>query len=137
MIELLELQKLDMKIAALRQSERDLPKQKDKYAIHRKRLAKEMKDSEERCKRLQVEQRECAGDIEQRQAQIAKYDSQLYAIKKNEEYKALLYEIDLLKKQISVKEERMIALMIEYDDCLLYTSPSPRDRTRSRMPSSA
>ena len=26
---------------------------------------------------------------------------------------------------------------IEYEDCLLYTSPSPRDRTRSRMPSSA
>ena len=24
-----------------------------------------------------------------------------------------------------------------YDVCLLYTSPSPRDRTRSRMPSSA
>ena len=24
-----------------------------------------------------------------------------------------------------------------YDNCLLYTSPSPRDRTRSRMPSSA
>ena len=25
----------------------------------------------------------------------------------------------------------------EEKDCLLYTSPSPRDRTRSRMPSSA
>ena len=25
----------------------------------------------------------------------------------------------------------------QYDVCLLYTSPSPRDRTRSRMPSSA
>ena len=25
----------------------------------------------------------------------------------------------------------------EHTDCLLYTSPSPRDRTRSRMPSSA
>ena len=24
-----------------------------------------------------------------------------------------------------------------HNDCLLYTSPSPRDRTRSRMPSSA
>ena len=24
-----------------------------------------------------------------------------------------------------------------FDNCLLYTSPSPRDRTRSRMPSSA
>ena len=28
-------------------------------------------------------------------------------------------------------------LVSEYSDCLLYTSPSPRDRTRSRMPSSA
>ena len=25
----------------------------------------------------------------------------------------------------------------QQEDCLLYTSPSPRDRTRSRMPSSA
>ena len=28
-------------------------------------------------------------------------------------------------------------LPCKYKDCLLYTSPSPRDRTRSRMPSSA
>ena len=33
------------------------------------------------------------------------------------------------------KEEQNVAE--EYKDCLLYTSPSPRDRTRSRMPSSA
>ena len=26
---------------------------------------------------------------------------------------------------------------LDYHPCLLYTSPSPRDRTRSRMPSSA
>ena len=30
-----------------------------------------------------------------------------------------------------------IGLVILRRDCLLYTSPSPRDRTRSRMPSSA
>ena len=28
-------------------------------------------------------------------------------------------------------------MFLEYEICLLYTSPSPRDRTRSRMPSSA
>ena len=28
-------------------------------------------------------------------------------------------------------------ILERYRDCLLYTSPSPRDRTRSRMPSSA
>src|SRR5665811_1231786 len=30
-----------------------------------------------------------------------------------------------------------IAAVLAADACLLYTSPSPRDRTRSRMPSSA
>ena len=29
------------------------------------------------------------------------------------------------------------SLIEEHNACLLYTSPSPRDRTRSRMPSSA
>ena len=29
------------------------------------------------------------------------------------------------------------SLVMDDEGCLLYTSPSPRDRTRSRMPSSA
>jgi len=33
--------------------------------------------------------------------------------------------------------ELIIARFEEMHPCLLYTSPSPRDRTRSRMPSSA
>lgn len=116
MLDLLELQNLDMKIADLKAREKELPKQKDKFAIHRQRLDAELKSSEERCKSIQLKQRECAGEIEQRQAQIQKYDGQLYSIKKNEEYKALLHEIDLLKKQIAIKEERIIALMVEYDE---------------------
>ena len=31
----------------------------------------------------------------------------------------------------------LIYLVDDRESCLLYTSPSPRDRTRSRMPSSA
>ena len=34
-------------------------------------------------------------------------------------------------------EERKTILVNRILGCLLYTSPSPRDRTRSRMPSSA
>ena len=33
--------------------------------------------------------------------------------------------------------EEGLRLALEWKACLLYTSPSPRDRTRSRMPSSA
>ena len=33
--------------------------------------------------------------------------------------------------------KKLVERVNQYDICLLYTSPSPRDRTRSRMPSSA
>jgi len=45
----------------------------------------------------------------------------------------LLYDDMIRLGQIMDVEERAQELV----DCLLYTSPSPRDRTRSRMPSSA
>ena len=34
-------------------------------------------------------------------------------------------------------EDVILGCVSQVGDCLLYTSPSPRDRTRSRMPSSA
>ena len=36
-----------------------------------------------------------------------------------------------------LKKHPEMELYDEYKDCLLYTSPSPRDRQKSRMPSSA
>ena len=33
--------------------------------------------------------------------------------------------------------EELLNVLVRLQSCLLYTSPSPRDRTRSRMPSSA
>ena len=36
-----------------------------------------------------------------------------------------------------LKTEYKVVIMPTLEACLLYTSPSPRDRTRSRMPSSA
>ena len=42
------------------------------------------------------------------------------------------------KNRTAIQQQHAAILeAIEAQDCLLYTSPSPRDRTRSRMPSSA
>ena len=38
---------------------------------------------------------------------------------------------------LGCKRTREVVIVDPAWDCLLYTSPSPRDRTRSRMPSSA
>ena len=41
-------------------------------------------------------------------------------------------------KELSVRDKSAARAVRErLDDCLLYTSPSPRDRQKSRMPSSA
>ena len=50
--------------------------------------------------------------------------------------------VDLQKKlqeriQEYINKKKSSKAVALYKDCLLYTSPSPRDRTRSRMPSSA
>ena len=41
------------------------------------------------------------------------------------------------KYSIGVAHHKVIHLLSMYQGCLLYTSPSPRDRQKSRMPSSA
>ena len=43
-------------------------------------------------------------------------------------------ELKITLEEIAIEKVERIVQMIY---CLLYTSPSPRDRTRSRMPSSA
>ena len=40
-------------------------------------------------------------------------------------------------RHVASLERQVEVLNAKNADCLLYTSPSPRDRTRSRMPSSA
>ena len=65
-------------------------------------------------------------------------------------YRAAFATQDKLPKDAEEKAEELIQYILQetlvfpspndykvYLTCLLYTSPSPRDRTRSRMPSSA
>ena len=53
-------------------------------------------------------------------------------------YKVISEEFNNLNKKENPKDIEEYKISNLYSrDCLLYTSPSPRDRTRSRMPSSA
>ena len=53
---------------------------------------------------------------------------------KNPAYKK---KVELKKKRMKSTPELMVRAQKQARDCLLYTSPSPRDVKRSRMPSSA
>ena len=64
--------------------------------------------------------------------------TELYVTNALEAYAAEQAGIDI--QIVSFKKETLrtgVPTNKWFRDCLLYTSPSPRDRTRSRMPSSA
>jgi len=117
---LLELQDIDLQIEALLQKEKEIPKQKEKLQIQEKKLRQEIEDSEKTHKKLVLDQRECERQIAQLQEQIKKYNNQLQGVKKNEEYQALLKEIDEIKKQIGLKEEEQIKIMLQMDEANLF-----------------
>ena len=51
--------------------------------------------------------------------------------------KSIVVSVDGVEHFCSKKVSCPHCMQRKHKDCLLYTSPSPRDRTRSRMPSSA
>ena len=68
------------------------------------------------------------------------YQSELYGFIEVEDYvfgKPTQVVIDPAEDKLRTEFEGVQRSFIPMHSCLLYTSPSPRDRTRSRMPSSA
>ena len=60
--------------------------------------------------------------------------------KNYEEFKTYLKKIgsgEFTGKSLTREETKAAIKLMLKEDCLLYTSPSPRDRQKSRMPSSA
>ena len=58
--------------------------------------------------------------------------------KLGKDIETIVYMLNIMSEVYSVNGENFIDFEIDSsENCLLYTSPSPRDRTRSRMPSSA
>ena len=54
-----------------------------------------------------------------------------------EDESVALVDTKVLEEEEKLREERKKAEMEKAETCLLYTSPSPRDLSTSRMPSSA
>ena len=61
----------------------------------------------------------------------------LKGMKRNSQF-FLNKESKMFRNEILMTENKnMLYIVIQGKDCLLYTSPSPRDKRQSRMPSSA
>ena len=67
---------------------------------------------------------------------------ELQSANPNKKNDMIIREIENIRRQTSLQEDKTTVTLcmspgLEYENCLLYTSPSPRDLSTSRMPSSA
>ena len=73
--------------------------------------------------------------VETNKFQYLYNDSTTYHFMNTDDYNQISIEEKFLDNPQLMKEGEVVTVIT--NSCLLYTSPSPRDRTRSRMPSSA
>ena len=70
-------------------------------------------------------------------AKVAKADAELAEALRPGQSVELLKELHILTREGRLNQDSRRKLKQVYHLCLLYTSPSPRDKRQSRMPSSA
>ncbi|MFA6378460.1 MAG: C4-type zinc ribbon domain-containing protein [Candidatus Omnitrophota bacterium] len=112
---LVELQKIDAEFYEHQNSLKEKPAKIEelKEAFERKKMF--FHELEEKVKKKQLERKEREGDLQVKEGDIAKVNSQLSLLKTNKEYKAKLTEIENLKADKSIIEEKILILFDEVD----------------------
>src|SRR5256714_13479609 len=109
---LIELEKVDREIARLSEEVSALPKRvaaiEARLADHKAAVEKAKTD----IKANESTRRKLEADIQGFQQKIIKYREQSSSVKTNDEYKALMHEIEFTEKQISGAEDQILDLMI-------------------------
>lgn len=112
---LIELEKIDREIARLTGEIAALPKRvaaiesklaDDKAAVEKAKAA---------IKNNEAARRKHEAEIQGFQQKIIKYREQSSSVKTNDEYRALMHEVDFAEKQISACEDKILELMISLD----------------------
>jgi predicted nucleic acid-binding Zn-ribbon protein len=109
---LTELEKIDREASRLTEEVAGLPKRvatiEAKLAEHKAAV----EQAKARIKGNETTRRQMEADIKGFQEKIAKYRSQSSSVKTNDEYRALMHEVEFAEKQISGCEDKILELMI-------------------------
>jgi len=108
--QLVELQHLDLKIAEIQAAVHEIPKNvvemEQRFIASRKGLD----EARETVAQLEKSRRLKEGELKQVEQQVKERQGRLWEIRKNEEYQAVLKEIEVLKAKQSTLEEEILML---------------------------
>lgn len=115
-LKLLEVQEIDLNIIDMVKLQKSLPEElqhlKKDVELKKKNLDNAVltaRDTKAKQKTLEVE-------LEGSKSTALKYKGQLFQIKSNDQYKALLQEIDQIEKKMASIEDKILGVMFEIDE---------------------
>jgi predicted nucleic acid-binding Zn-ribbon protein len=113
---LIELEKVDREALRLNEEVAGLPRRvaaiEEKLAEHKAAVEK----AKAKIKGNEANRRQLETDIKGFQEKIAKYRSQSSSVKTNDEYRALMHEVEFAEKQISGCEDKILELMLALEN---------------------
>lgn len=113
---LIELQEIDSQIYKLQEEKNDLlPAQLQELKADSEEKSKIFADSEEKLKNIQLKKKDRELELKTKEAGLQKLQTQLYQLKSNKDYQAMLKEIESHKADMSVIEENLLLIMEELD----------------------
>jgi predicted nucleic acid-binding Zn-ribbon protein len=112
----IDLQHVDQKIAELTAQIEDLPSQVKLLEGQLKDYLQAHEDRKLHLSASQKERRELEAEVQQIQTKISKHKDQLYEVKTNEQYKAMLKEIEGEEGNIRKIEDKILENMVEAED---------------------
>jgi len=113
--QLKKLQALDGELFRLRKLQEEKPRELEALTAVAAAQEARVKAADARVKSLQLAQKEKEGDLQTREGNVKKLQSQLFQVKTNKEYSAMQREIETLKADNSVLEEAIIKTLEEID----------------------
>jgi uncharacterized protein len=110
---LIDLQQIDQALSHLRNTIEAAPVQVQTLKTQLDQFISATEEQKTRQAANQKERRQLEGDIQEIRAKIAKHKEQLYQVKTNEQYRAMLKEIDVEEGNIRKVEDRILEAMLE------------------------
>lgn len=115
---LIELQKIDDEITSLVEQLETIPIEIDKLNQYIQQIQHSIEENKNSIKQIQVSLKQKELDVQTIESQINKHNSELNVVKTNEQYKALLNEIQRLKSEKDKIETEILELLSTQDELL-------------------
>ena len=126
---LLRLQKTDLQIRHYTERVELLPKRLSELENKLKDTLRSLNNAKDRISKMALEKKKLESSIQDLEQKNSKYRGQLTDVKTNEQYKALLHEIEFNEQQIKKIEDDILVLM-EEEELLRQESRSSEERLK-------